>query len=529
MPVSFGAIPSNVKVPLYWVEVDPSKAGQPTLGLRALLVGTMTADGTSDPDVLTAIGTQAAADEKFGQGSELARMFKAFFSNNFANEVWAGPVAEPTAGAAATATITVATPPTAPGTIHLYIGGQHIPVDVGGTDTVAEVATAMADEINDIWDLPVAAVAGTAPAGTVTLTCNWKGVGGNEIRVELSYFGQLGGELPVPGLVLTMPVTGFMTGGSGTPDCSNLIAAMGETEFEYVAVPWTDSTTMLDWEAEYGFSDSGRWGWQRQHFGHVFTAKRGTYSDLVLFGQSRNSGVVSVLAFEQTTPTPMYEMAAAYTAKAQRALVNDPARPLQTLQLAGTLPAPIHQRFNFVELNGLASNGLAIQKCWEGSGLPQIAREQTTYRLNPYGVPDDAYELVTTLATLAKVLRNQRNAVTNVFGRAKLANDGARFGPGQVIATPNLVRSHLIAQYRADEFNGLVENTGAFVQYLIVERDPNDPNRLNVLYPPDLINQLRVFAVLAQFRLQFDRGIDAEITGFTGLAGVAGPGSARAA
>jgi len=62
---------------------------------------------------------------------------------------------------------------------------------------------------------------------------------------------------------------------------------------------------------------------------------------------------------------------------------------------------------------------------------------------------------------------------------------------------------------------GLVENLAAFKQHLIVERDPNDPNRVNVLYPPDLINQLRIFAVLAQFRLQYDRGIDTQIIGTT--------------
>ena len=57
-----------------------------------------------------------------------------------------------------------------------------------------------------------------------------------------------------------------------------------------------------------------------------------------------------------------------------------------------------------------------------------------------------------------------------------------------------------------------MENTTQFVDHLLVERDPNDPNRVNVLYPPDLINQLRIFAVLAQFRLQYDRGIDTLIT-----------------
>ena len=52
----------------------------------------------------------------------------------------------------------------------------------------------------------------------------------------------------------------------------------------------------------------------------------------------------------------------------------------------------------------------------------------------------------------------------------------------------------------------------AFKNNLIVERDPNDPNRVNVLYPPDLINQLRIFAVLAQFRLQYNRGVDTEVS-----------------
>src|SRR5215467_6686785 len=100
MPISFAQIPANIKVPLYWVEVDPSMAGLPTLNLRALLVGTKTADGTADANVPVAIGTLAQAEQKFGIGSELARMFKIFFKNNFANEVWGGPVDEPVGASA---------------------------------------------------------------------------------------------------------------------------------------------------------------------------------------------------------------------------------------------------------------------------------------------------------------------------------------------------------------------------------------------------------------------------------------------
>jgi phage tail sheath gpL-like len=46
----------------------------------------------------------------------------------------------------------------------------------------------------------------------------------------------------------------------------------------------------------------------------------------------------------------------------------------------------------------------------------------------------------------------------------------------------------------------------AFKAYLTVQRSPTDPNRLEVLYPPDLANQLRIFDVLAQFRLQYAEG-----------------------
>jgi phage tail sheath gpL-like len=60
-------------------------------------------------------------------------------------------------------------------------------------------------------------------------------------------------------------------------------------------------------------------------------------------------------------------------------------------------------------------------------GHAQIAREQTTYQLNVYGQGDDAYELVTTLATLAKVLRNQRQSITTKYPRHKLGKDGTRF------------------------------------------------------------------------------------------------------
>ena len=518
MPISFSQIPADIKVPLYWVEVDPSKAGLPQLGLRALMVGTALAGGDVQLNVPVAVGSQEQADAHWGQGSEISRMFQAFFANNWGNEVWGVGVPEPVGATAATGTITVATPPTQAGTIHLYIGGIHVPVNVGATDTTNAIATNISTAINEIFDLPVAS---TVATNLVTLHCLWKGVNGNDITVSVNYYGTIGGEILPPGVTLTLPATGLLTSGAGVPDFTAAITAMGDQPFEYVAVPYTDSTTLLDWDQEFGFTDTGRWGWQRQLFGHVFSAKRGTYSNLITWGDTQNSGVISTMGFEVASPSPCFEWTAAYTAKAQRALVNDPARPLQTLSLNQIKSAPLQSRFDFVELNSLAENGVAIQKAGSDN-QPMIAREQTTYQKNLYGQSDDAYELVTTLATLARLLRNQRQAITSKYARCKLADDGTRFGPGQAIVTPGIIRGELIAEYAIDEFNGLVQDSVDFAANLLVERDSNDPNRVNVLYPPGLVNQLRIFAVLAQFRLQYNRGLDTLIAapspvGVTGI------------
>jgi phage tail sheath gpL-like len=256
-----------------------------------------------------------------------------------------------------------------------------------------------------------------------------------------------------------------------------------------------------------GFSDSGRWGWLRQSYGQIYSAKRDTYANLLTWGPTNNSAVISPLAVEQTAPSPLWEWAAAYAAQAARAFGIDPARPLQTLELLSCRPAPRDLRFNKTQLNALAKTGLAVQGTdvdgGTGAGIPIILREQSSYQKNSYGMQDNAYELMTTLATLDEILTDLRRTITNKYPRHKLANNGTRFGPGQAIITPNLAKAELISRYAYLEYVGLAENVKAFKDNLIVVRSEQEPNTLEVLYPPDLINQLRRFNVKAQFRLQF--------------------------
>jgi phage tail sheath gpL-like len=65
-----------------------------------------------------------------------------------------------------------------------------------------------------------------------------------------------------------------------------------------------------------------------------------------------------------------------------------------------------------------------------------------------------------------------------------------------------MIRADLIAAYQTLEYNGYVQKSQAFAQALIVQQNAQNPNRVDVLWPGTLINQLRIFALLAQFRLQ---------------------------
>ena len=134
----------------------------------------------------------------------------------------------------------------------------------------------------------------------------------------------------------------------------------------------------------------------------------------------------------------------------------------------------------------------------------RIERAITTYQVNAFGDADVSYLDSETLHTLAYIIRNLKSIITSKYPRHKLANDGTHYGPGQAIVTPSVIRGELIAQYQRLEEKGIVENVELFKKHLIVERDVDDPNRVNVLLPPDLVNGLRIFAVLAQFRLQYN-------------------------
>lgn len=72
-------------------------------------------------------------------------------------------------------------------------------------------------------------------------------------------------------------------------------------------------------------------------------------------------------------------------------------------------------------------------------------------------------------------LRRLKSVITSKYPRHKLANDGTSFGAGQAIVTPNVIKGEMLSIYRQLERAGIVENFELFKQYLIVERNADNP------------------------------------------------------
>ncbi|MBZ6397268.1 MULTISPECIES: phage tail sheath subtilisin-like domain-containing protein [Pantoea] len=493
MSVNYPNIPSNLRVPLFWAEMDNSEANTTQDSGPSLLIGFAATDSTIAKNQLTIMPSASLAGKVAGRGSQLARMVAKYRAIDPFGELWVIAVTEPE-GDAATGTLTLTGNAQASGTLSLYISATRVQTAVVTGDTPATVATALAAVINANSDLPVTA---TAAAGAVTLTARHKGLTGNDIPLLMNYYGTIGSENTPDGVNVAITP---MSGGTGAPDLSGTVAAMGDESFDFIGTPFSDSASLATIALEMNDS-SGRWSYARQLYGHVYTAKIGTLSDLVTFGDTMNNQHITVAGYETGVQTAADELVALRTARNAVFIRNDPARPTQTGELTGALPAQAGNRFTLTEQQSLLMHGIAT--AYSEGGVLRIQRDITTYKQNAYGVADNSYLDSETLHTSAYVIRQLKSVVTSKYPRHKLANDGTRFGPGQAIVTPAVLKGEMCASYRTMERAGIVENFELFKQHLVVERNISDPTRVDVLFPPDYVNQLRVFALLNQFRLQY--------------------------
>lgn len=496
--MALGTIPNDVRVPLVYIEIDNSQAlsGNIAQDQNVLLFGQMITTGadagTATPNTVVEIPvSESAIDALFGQGSLMALAAKRYRKANSYTRTFAIASADLAAGSSAIGSFIFGGPATQAGTVYLLIAGQSVQVGVIAADTAASIATKAAAAINANKNLPVTAAVDGTDTARVNVTAKWKGLTGNDIDLRYNYYA--GEQLP-PGVTITY--TG-MANGSGAPDMAALIAAMPDEWYNHIMTPFNDTASLNTLRDEL----LTRWGPLKMSEAIAYTAFRGTYGETITFGEARNDFLLSCMGTSKSPHAP-WEWAASYCGIASYHLALDPARPLQTLVLPGILAPAKADRFAFDERNNLLKSGIATYQVQPGD-VVAIEREVSMYQKNAFGDPDPSYLDITTPATLGKMRYDIKVMVTNRFPRHKLADDNvlAQIDPAQPVVTPKLMEQAILEVALDWVTAGLMENFDLFKETLSVYRDTADRNRLNCVCHPDVVNQLRVFAALIQFKL----------------------------
>ncbi|WP_027181648.1 phage tail sheath subtilisin-like domain-containing protein [Oleidesulfovibrio alaskensis] len=461
--VSFDTLPASIRKPGKYIEFNTRLAVRtlPANTQRVLIVAQSTAQGAQPAGQPVAVFSDDEARILFGTGSIAHAMVKAAIVSNPYLQIDVLPVADDAAGIAASGTVTVTGTAASAGVVSLAVADSSVRIAVAKGDAAAAVAAALAAAVNARAELPVTA---TAQTGTVTLTARNKGTLGNRIPLALSETAD--------GVAAEIAA---MSGGQADPDITAALAAVFGGGHHIIVSPYTDQEnltalrTHLD-AVSHALEQRGAIG---------VCGLTGTLAQATTLAGQINSGRITMALLPGTESTS-WQVAAAYAA--QIAGEEDPARPLNTLPLTGIVAPPVPRRLSRMEQETALHNGITPLEVAPGE-IVRIVRSVSTYTLDPQGIDDIALLDVTTIRTLDYVRKAVRERISLRFPREKLS---ARTAPK--------VRSEILDVLVKMEELEIVEEVEANKSGVIVERDSQDPNRLNAKIPVDVVNGLHVFA-----------------------------------
>lgn len=488
--INFNSIPINLRVPGNYVEIDNSKANQGLTGMptKVLVIGQKLATGIQAALAPVLITSVDQARQYFGKGSMLALMLEKFKGANDFVECWAIAQDDAAGGVLAAGSVTFTGTATAAGTLNFYLGGVLIQTAVAAGDTAAAIATAFAAALTANTNLPVTAAVDGVTTSKVNITARNKGECANSIDLRFNYYSDQFLPTGVTAAIVAM------AGGTGNPLVTAVTAAIGDEWYTDFVMPYTDTANIAAMETKL----TDRFGPLQMRDGYMYMNVSDTHANLVTKGSGRNCPLASILGSKKS-PTPPYEVAAILAAVCAYNLQIDPARPVQTLVLTGMMAPAIADRFTQAEQNILLYNGISTFNVG-ADGTVSLQRVVTTYRLNSFGAADESYLDIETMKTLAYLRYDSRVFIGQRYPRHKLADDGTNFARGQNVVTPSVIRAALISRFALWEEAGLAEDIEQFKADLLVERNKNDPNRLDALTSPNLVNQFRVFGKKLEFR-----------------------------
>jgi len=484
-------VPQNIIVPFIGIEFDSSGAfsGPSTLPFKVLVMGHQdSVDGILVDDTPTLILNADDAALKCGVGSQLHQSLKRWFARNAFTEVYAVAVPE-ASGSAATYTYTITGTATESGTLPIMIDGKQVSVGIVIDEDADAAAAGLSAAINDVNDQTTFTSA--EDTGVITLTANYVGALGDDHDVRDTYFD-------TDAIPAGLSVVVAAVAGAGDADITDSIAGMVNQWYNIIVCPFQDATNLNLMETEM----ARRFGPTVQQDGIVYIGYNDTAANTITFSTNslRNSQSVSVVDAYKYTEHYMY-VATYVAAECAKSVQGDIGQPLHRITIDSLLPPVAVDRHDITTLNTLTVNGVCTLDP-HASGGPQTFGMVTMYLKNSAGVNDIAYQYQTTMFILMFLRYDTIVRLGTKYARARLADDASRIRAGIQVLTPVKAKAEFIALAREWEEAGLVENIDQFKKDLVVQRSSTNPNRLDFIQFPDLVNQNIVNSGVNKFLLQ---------------------------
>ncbi|HGH0157824.1 TPA: phage tail sheath subtilisin-like domain-containing protein [Neisseria meningitidis] len=459
--IDFDTIPGSIRVPGQYIEFNTRNAvqGLPQNPQKVLMVAPMLTAGIQPALEPVQLFSDAEAADLFGQGSLAHLMVRQAFANNPYLDLTVIGIADHSAGVQATATVTLSGTATAPGVVEITIGGKQVSTAVNTGETAATVA----DRLKTAITAADVTVTASGSGAAVTLTAKHKGEIGNESGLTVST-GNTG---------LTYQANAF-TGGAKNADIATALSKVAGKHYHIICSP---------------FSDDANAKALSNHITNVSNAieQRGCIGVLgmsaALSTATTATGEINdgrmTCAWYKGAVEPNGIIAAGYAAVL--AFEEDPAKPLNTLEIKGLVVTPDAQWPLFAECNNALYNGLTPLTVV--NNRVQIMRAVSTYTKSANNTDDPALLDITTIRTLDYVRRSVKERIALRFPRDKLSDR----------LLPKVKSEILDVLIKLDQAE-IIENAEANKGKLVVARAQNDPNRVNAIIPADVVNGLHVFA-----------------------------------
>lgn len=489
MAIAFTEIPASLLVPGQYQEIDNSLAGSVSDVKRALMIGTMAAQGTATAGKAVQVRSADKAKKLFGNGSPASIMAEEFLSHNKTEELYVLPIAEPAAGLKWNQSFIVAASNVQAGSVSIVINGEKIDAGISEGATAQEAASAIVAAINGEENCPVEAEVVEDSENnriSVKLTSVVKGVTGNYNKVEITSAAS-GVSITAQDAVL----------GTLSPDIDTPLKNLGSVRYHYLACEFTDSANLKALANEL----NDRYTALRQIDGRCFIALTGEVGDtdtsgtMLYAAQSINCPHIVPVPRGNAVQHPCV-WAAAWGAVLSRRLSDDPAANTTDIEI-NDLTA---DGFSFDDRQSLLAAGISTYRL-DSTGTVLVERVVTSYTENSDGARDTSYLDIQVVETVSAIRTKINQEARKRFKTWKLAKTEENFGAGSKVMTPGVWRSFLAELYQS-YFIQEVQWCQDFESYkdsIIVEVKSDSKTRLEYRHRPVLIGQFYIGAGLNQF------------------------------